>query len=531
LEDYQRELERCQDVLLWLDFRHEYPEYEDTDHVVTGVGFSYDNTWILVSDPWTPGAPDHNNLLDLKLYDNLLVINSDPLWVLYAGGPVQVSKLIFISPFEPECGVEVTIEPEHKRGTPDTWLTFVVRVHNTGDIEDNFLLWVEPDGWPMDNIYFESGSSTMLLENVEPCVTENVLLYVHIPDNALPCTHKEIVVWAESEFCGATDNDNALVQVVSKYLHNTLPGEYPLEPGNWLGTEWHEIYPIYSNVYLLSSWEDTDEDGVTSPGDLIDLTDESEIITWYYVKDVTCTLVLEEYYEAPPHEWWYLEFEDGWDNYCSAWEDPFYTQWNQIYPEYMFCNRYLLVEWIDSEPRDYMLGYCDWVLLVDKVTGEYIELHVVEIATDLVLCEEEIVEPWTGMVDISLLNLYTVNVEKILDLNLGSKLVVKFYAYDNVTFENENVIETFSPPWHVEENENARHPEGIGTKIARLVLTTDDTGNEIPPTIASFTVTRDDLFGRIMDIKGVWPISSPIERDALFSEIMDIKGQWPIAPS
>ena len=84
LEDYQRELERCQDVLLWLDFRHEYPEYEDTDHVVTGVGFDYENTWILVSDPWTPGAPDHNNLLDLKLYDNLPVINNDPLWVIYA---------------------------------------------------------------------------------------------------------------------------------------------------------------------------------------------------------------------------------------------------------------------------------------------------------------------------------------------------------------------------------------------------------------------------------------------------------------
>jgi len=136
---------------------------------------------------------------------------------------------------------------------------------------------------------------------------------------------------------------------------------------------------------------------------------------------------------------------------------------------------------------------------------------------------------WTGTATFSLLNLYTVNVEKNLDLNQGSKLVVKFYTYGDA-FENENVIETFAPPAHVEENESARHPEGVGVKKARLDLTTNDTGNVIA-TIASFTATRDDLFGRIMDIKGLWPIAPPDERNALFAEIMDIKGQWPIAPS
>ena len=247
LEDYQRELERCQDVLLWLDFRNiENELYEDTDHVVTGVGFSYDE-WIIVSDPWTAGAPDHGNDLHHEPvnepYENLMVLSApdEPLWVLYAGQPVYVPKMIFISPFEPECGVEVTIEPEHKRGTPDTWLTLVVEVRNTGNIDDNYLLWVEPDGWPMENIYLEDN----VLLNVEPDEIRTTFLYVHIPDNALPRTHKEIVVWAESEFCGATDNDNALVQVVSKYLHNIEPGVYPLEPDNWMDwTLWHEIYPI-----------------------------------------------------------------------------------------------------------------------------------------------------------------------------------------------------------------------------------------------------------------------------------------------
>jgi hypothetical protein len=101
LENYQKELGRCQDVLLWLNYKHmeEYP-YEETDHVVTGVGFSYDNQWLIVSDPWTPGAPDHSNDLTHTLtpYDDLQVISVDPLWVLYNGMPVQVSKMVYISP-------------------------------------------------------------------------------------------------------------------------------------------------------------------------------------------------------------------------------------------------------------------------------------------------------------------------------------------------------------------------------------------------------------------------------------------------
>ncbi|MBA7613695.1 hypothetical protein ES703_20951 [subsurface metagenome] len=108
----------------------------------------------------------------------------------------------------------------------------------------------------------------------------------------------------------------------------------------------------------------------------------------------------------------------------------------------------------------------------------------------------------TGTADFSLKNLYTVNVEKILDLNQGSKLVVKFYTYGDA-YENENVVETFSPPWHVEENEEARHPEGIGVKKARLDLTTDNTENVIS-TIESFTVRKVHLETRFMDIPFWW---------------------------
>lgn len=45
----------------------------------------------------------------------------------------------------------------------------------------------------------------------------------------------------------------------------------------------------------------------------------------------------------------------------------------------------------------------------------------------------------------------------------------------------------------------------------------------------SMGVTRDDLFDRIMEIKGEWPLPGA-DQGALFQEVMDIKGVWPFAP-
>jgi len=140
-------------------------------------------------------------------------------------------------------------------------------------------------------------------------------------------------------------------------------------------------------------------------------------------------------------------------------------------------------------------------------------------------------EPWTGTADFSLKNLYTVNVEKILDLYTGSKLVVKFYTYVDA-FENENVVENFTTPptWHVEENELARHPEGLGVKKARLDLTTADTGNVLE-TIASFTVRKVDLEVRFMEIPMYWAGASGKEKLELEIEFMEIPMYWAGAPS
>jgi len=141
--------------------------------------------------------------------------------------------------------------------------------------------------------------------------------------------------------------------------------------------------------------------------------------------------------------------------------------------------------------------------------------------------------PWTGTAAFKLENLYMVGLEKDLQLNTGSRLVVKFYKYDN-TFQANSVIENITPPQSVVENENAPHPraaEGFswGTvQITRLVLTTDDTENMIS-TITSFTVHQSHLRSRYMAILAAWG-GQPEQQSAFRAEVMDILTQWASAP-
>ena len=144
------------------------------------------------------------------------------------------------------------------------------------------------------------------------------------------------------------------------------------------------------------------------------------------------------------------------------------------------------------------------------------------------------VPPWTGTATFELENLYVVRLEKNLDLNQGSRLVVKFYTYWDV-FENESVIENFVPPWHVEENEKVPHPtlpwcHKSAVKKVRLDLTTDDTENVIS-TIATFVSTRNILNTRMTAIYMEWPFASSERRNFLMKEITDMYIQWPFAPS
>jgi len=141
---------------------------------------------------------------------------------------------------------------------------------------------------------------------------------------------------------------------------------------------------------------------------------------------------------------------------------------------------------------------------------------------------------WTGTANVRLENLYKVGLEKDLQLYTGSKLVVKFYKYDNMTLQAESVIENITPLEQVKENENVPHPRGAegypwGTvQVARLVLTTDNTENVIS-TMASFTLHQSHLRDRDKAILTYWgghPELWPAFRD----EDKDILTQWSSAP-
>ena len=131
--------------------------------------------------------------------------------------------------------------------------------------------------------------------------------------------------------------------------------------------------------------------------------------------------------------------------------------------------------------------------------------------------------------EFSLVTLYKVGLDVDLQLENGSKLVVKFYDYDNM-FENENVVWEGTTPAHVAFVENVPHPENRPVEKVALVLTTDNT-EDVISTIASFVVDRDVLWGRLVGVRTEWPYASLPERDNLWKEIMDIRGQWPYGPS
>jgi len=69
-------------------------------------------------------------------------------------------------------------------------------------------------------------------------------------------------------------------------------------------TDWMKLYPDYEPdvIYHLSSWEDNG-DGMLSPNDQIDITDEDGNVTWYHVDRMTVTLLLSNLTGPPTGPW------------------------------------------------------------------------------------------------------------------------------------------------------------------------------------------------------------------------------------
>jgi hypothetical protein len=171
-----------------------------------------------------------------------------------------------------------------------------------------------------------------------------------------------------------------------KYLHSTGGWFNLTEP---IGTQWHELWPVFCREYHLSSWNDTGVDGVLSYCDIIDMYEKPDgEVKWYHVEDVTITLNVTPgrdmvgfgFNGLPPPM--FIELEGGYN--ASVLKNPIGTQWHEVYP--VFCTTYNLTGWRDNGSKG--LDYCDYILLRNKHTGEESEWHVEEVAIDIIVTLE-----------------------------------------------------------------------------------------------------------------------------------------------
>jgi len=141
-----------------------------------------------------------------------------------------------------------------------------------------------------------------------------------------------------------------------------------------------------------------------------------------------------------------------------------------------------------------------------------------------------------GEVDFDLYSLYTLRANfKLRVRDNSGGLVMYFYKYDN-TQEND----TLPPatvwnitPYYLDNDVMGpiliQHVGGtVGVKKAKLFLV--DTAGNVTRKVKGWVTIRDDLWKRLLGIRGIWPGNAPL-RDNLWKELLAIRGQWPGAPS
>jgi hypothetical protein len=131
-----------------------------------------------------------------------------------------------------------------------------------------------------------------------------------------------------------------------------------------IGTTWHEIWPVFCRYFTLTSWEDSNANGLLDICDLIDLTDEAGDLSWWHVEEVATDIIVTR--------------------------KPVCTQWHEIYPN--FCNhKYHLSSWKDN--GDHKLSPCDIIDMTDKRTGKVTWWHVAGVTITIVVTEKVTPQP------------------------------------------------------------------------------------------------------------------------------------------
>ena len=454
--------------------------------------------------------------------------------------------------------LELSISPYYEEGMPGAKLSYTVTVTNMSNIADNYSLTVSDSaGWgPIITPSFLS---------VYPSESEDAILEVTIPENAENSNRDNIRIVARSQTDNTVSAESSCIAhaVIRGVIVSISPSYLSAPPGVELAyTVTVTNIGLADDTYNLGTTDNSGWGPSVTPSSLSVLVGENETATLsvtvaenvmpYTEDNITVIAVSQENPNVgdndscvarasigrgvevliSPRENGELARENvtftvkitntgnAVDNYDLAVTDN--LGWGPTLSENSFEN----VQ--PGENRSVTLS-----VAIPENAEPYTEDNITVITisrgdprvSDNDSCIVHVLSP---KAEFSLVTLYKVSLDLDLWLDNGSKLVVKFYTYENI-FENENVIETFSPPWHVEENENAQHPDNIGVKKARLDLTFDNTENVIS-TIVTFTVRRSNLIVRISQIKGRWALALPEEKTALIREISVIKGQWPLAP-
>ncbi|MBS7281500.1 MAG: hypothetical protein KIH09_16915 [Candidatus Freyarchaeota archaeon] len=163
------------------------------------------------------------------------------------------------------------------------------------------------------------------------------------------------------------------------YLESAL-SYYEFDLSNPVCTKWHEIYPVYSRIWHLSSWENFRG---LSPSDNIVLALKNEFgepipgtEVEYHVDKLTVAMNLTDTREVTH----IVKFEESLKEFkMYHWRYPVSTQWHEVNPEY--CRQWHILDWLDN--GDGYLGYCDLILMIDKHTGLIEEFHVESLSTDM----------------------------------------------------------------------------------------------------------------------------------------------------
>lgn len=162
------------------------------------------------------------------------------------------------------------------------------------------------------------------------------------------------------------------VEVPPPDITNVLHAVGEFDKKNPVSTIWHELWPVYSRLYHLSSWEDTDENGELNPSDQIELEpiDPTGPVEWYHVGLVWGGLEFTWKEPAPPGfeatEPVYSDPEDFW---CPT-GNPTGTQWHMIYPSW--SRRFEITSWEDTN-NDVIVNPSDQfdITFIDDGTGPW----------------------------------------------------------------------------------------------------------------------------------------------------------------